>query len=198
MQKAHEYDRHTEINFHCFIGETEAILSMLLERDPHGDGKGTHAHFHTIIMCPKLKIVDYPEPDRCQVTEKTCPFIAPLGSPKRYSKLRKFDYAHTIIQMMAFVEFYGAQLVNSLFADKGLPPPRDNPRLSELSRIMVISHLIHDEDFRKINKLRKIRNKLAHRPKAYLSFSEKELFKLSREAQELSGSIRRTVEESTK
>jgi uncharacterized protein YutE (UPF0331/DUF86 family) len=99
--------------------------------------------------------------------------------------------------MMAFVEFYGSQLMNSLFVDKGLPIPRDSLRLSELSRIMVISDLIDEKDYKKIDKLRKIRNKLAHRPKKYLSFSEKELFELSMEARELSDSIRISVEKST-
>ena len=54
---------------------------------------------------------------------------------------------------------------------------------------MILSDLIDKKAFEKINQLRKIRNKLAHNPKEYLNFSEKELFELSMDARELSNAI---------
>ena len=125
------------IYFQCFLGKTEAILGILVEPDPHGDETGTHAHFHTTLICPNQKIVDVPEPDRCQITDRTCPFIAPCGSHERDPELRKRDYAHTIIRMMAFVEFYGEQLVNKILTTKGLPRTEYRLRLVELARIMI-------------------------------------------------------------
>ena len=189
LKKIRKYHVQRDINFQCLIGKTEATLGIIIEPDPHGDGKGTHAHFHTVITCPNTKILDVPEPDRCRITNRTCPFIAPLGSYRRNPELRKRDYAHTIIQMVAFIEFYGSQLVNKILANKRLPPIPTNLRLVELNRIMILSDLIDKKAFEKINQLRKIRNKLAHNPKEYLSFSEKELFELSMDARELSDDI---------
>lgn len=186
QKKPAKYDVRKDVPFFCLIGNTQASLYLMIEPGPHGDEKGTHAHFHTILSCPKIRIVDIPEPDRCQILNRTCPFIAPLGSHKRKPELRKLDYAHTIIQMMAFIEFYGTQLVNVLLATKGLRRAKDNLRLLELTRIMLLSDLIDKQQFQKIGKLRKIRNKLAHRPKEYLRFSETELFQSSMEARELS------------
>jgi len=189
LRKSAKYDVDKNICFQCLIGKTEAILGIFIEPDPHGDRIGTDAHFHTTVRCPKKKIVDIPEPDRCRITNTTCPFIASFGSHERDSKLRKRDYAHKIIQMMAFVEFYGSQLVNVILVTKGLPLIQSNLRLVELNRIMIVSDLIDKKLFGKINRLRKIRNKLAHNPKEYLNFSEKELFELSMDAQELSDTM---------
>ena len=194
LKKSTKYHVTKNIGFQCLIGKTKAILGIIIEPDPHGDEQGTHAHFHTTLICPNIKIVDIPEPDRCQITNRTCPLIAPLGSHKRDTELRKLDYAHTIIQMMAFIEFYGSQLVNIFLTTKGLPPTQSNLRLVELARIMVISDLIDKEEFEKINRLRKVRNKLAHNPKEYLNFSEKELFELSMDARKLSNTVRKIVE----
>lgn len=193
LKKSARYDVSQDMRFHCLVGKTQVILSIMIEPDPHGDGKGTHAHFHTTILCPKMKIVDIPEPDRCQILNRTCPFIAPFGSHRRDPELRKFNYAHKIIHMMASIEFDGTQLLNILLTTKGLARTKENPRLLELTRIMVVSDLINKEEFQKIDKLRKIRNKLAHGPKEYLKFSEKELFELSISAQELSNIIKRAV-----
>ena len=197
LKKSTKYDVTRNMCFQCLLGKTEAVLGIFVEPDPHGDETGTHAHFHTTLTCPNKKIVDFPEPDRCQIMNKTCRFIAPLGSHERDPELRKRDYAHTIIRMMAFVEFYGSQLVNTILATKGRPPIRYNLRLVELARIMIISGLIDKELFQEIDKLRRIRNKLTHNPKEYLNFSEKELFELSMDAQELSYTVRKLVEEFT-
>ena len=135
LKKSSKYDAEKYIGFQCLIGKTEATLGIVVEPDPHGDGIGTHAHFHATLTRPNTKIVDFPEPDQCRLTNRTCPFIAPLGSYRRHAELRKRDYAHTIIQMMVFIELYGSQLVNKILAIKQLPPAQTDLRLVELNRL---------------------------------------------------------------
>jgi hypothetical protein len=168
------------------IGKTEAELHIMLEPDPHADESGTHSHFHTVTMCPNMRIVDFPEPDRCGITDNTCPFIAPLGSDERSPELRKLRYANTIIQKIAFIEFYGSQLVNEILQKKRLAPIQYNLRVAELEKILVVSDLIDAETYQKVGKLRRMRNRLAHSPKEYLKFTEKDLYKCSIEADKLS------------
>jgi hypothetical protein len=198
LRKATKHDVDKSVRFQCLVGKTEATLWVLIEPDPHGDEKGTHAHFHTVIRCPQIEIVDIPEPDRCQISGKTCPFIAPLGSPERNLELRKFNYANMIIQMMAFVEFYGTQLVSIMLSSKGVAYEQDNWGLWELDRIMIMCGLIDKETFKKIDELRKLRNKLAHKPMQYLKFTEKQLFQLSMNASEISNTVRKIVSEFNK
>ena len=45
-----EADINVDIPFKCKIGGVKATLGILIEPDPHGDGKGAHAHFHTTII----------------------------------------------------------------------------------------------------------------------------------------------------
>jgi hypothetical protein len=185
-KKAIRYDVNKTISFQCLIGKTKAELHIIVEPDPHSDESGTHSHFHTVTRCPNMKIVDVPEPDRCRITESTCPFIAPVGSDEVSPELRKFRYANTIIQKIAFIEFYGSQLVNEILQKKKLAPIRYNLRVAELEKILVISDLIDAETYQKVGKLRRMRNKLAHSPKAYLKFTEKDLYNCSIEADKLS------------
>jgi len=183
-EKSIKHDVQTSIPFRCFIGKTKAILVVLIEPDPHGDGSGTHAHFHTAIVCPKLKVAKLPEPDRCQITDETCPFVAPLGSPWRHPEARKGIYAHEIIQSMALIEFYGTQVVNEkVFKPLGLR--KSFLKLAELSTLLVVANIINKDLFKKIERLRKVRNRLAHEPRAYLEFDERELFELSLEARSI-------------
>jgi hypothetical protein len=185
-RKATKYDVSTDIPFRCLIGKTDAELHIMIEPDPHGDERGTHSHFHALMMCPNMKIVDVPEPDRCKITDNTCPFIAPLGSDERNPELRKFRYANEIIQKIASIEFYGSQFVNEILRKKKLAPIQYNLRVAELEKILVVSDLIDVETYRKVGILRRMRNKLAHSPKEYLKFSERDLYECSREADRLS------------
>lgn len=185
-KKAIRYDVNKTIPFQCLIGKTQAELCITIEPDLHGDESGTHSHFHTFTMCPNTKIVDAPEPDRCKITDSTCPFIAPVGSDEVSPDRRKFRYANTIIQKIAFIEFYGSQLVNKILQKKKLVPIPYSLRVAELEKILVISDLIDAETYQKFGKLRRMRNKLAHSPKAYLKFTEKDLYKCSIEADKLS------------
>ena len=198
FKKASKYDMKERIQFRCLIGKTDATLSITIEPDPHGDERGTHSHFHTVTMCPNLKIVGFPEPDRCRITDNTCPFIAPLGSDERYPERRKFGYASTIIQKIAFIEFYGSQLVNEMLKEKKLEPIGDSLRVAELEKILVISDLVDAETYQKVGKLRRLRNKLAHNPKQYLKFTEKELYNWSLEADKLSYAVAEMLENISK
>jgi hypothetical protein len=186
LEKARQYDVREDIPFRCLIGKTDAKLHIMIEPDPHGDERGTHSHFHTVLMCPNVKVVGIPEPDRCQITDSTCPFVAPVGSEERYPELRKFRYANEIIQKIAFIEFYGSQLVNEILKKKKLAPIQYSLRVAELEKILVVSDLIDTETYRKIVDLRRMRNKLAHSPKEYLKFAEKELYGYSIDAGKLS------------
>jgi len=198
LKKATRHDVDKDILFHCLIGNSEVILFIMIEPDPHGDETGNHAHFHTGIRCPNIEIVDFPEPDRCQITDMTCPFIAPLGSHERSPELRKRNYAHTIIQMMALIEAYGSQLVNKVLGSKGLRHTPDNLRVVELANIMIISGWIDNETFEKINSLRRVRNKFAHKPRQYLEFTEKELYEMSIDARELANAIKNLLSKAGK
>lgn len=185
-KKATRYDVNKTIPFQCLIGKTQARLCITIEPDPHGDESGTNSHFHTVTMCPNMKIVDAPEPDRCRITDGTCPFIASFGNDEVSPELRKFRYANTIIQKVAFIEFYGSQLVNKILQKKKLAPIPYSLRVAELERILIVSDLIDAETYQKVGKLRGMRNKLAHSPKEYLKFTEKDLYKCSIEAMALS------------
>ena len=188
LKKSMKHDVYVEIPFQCLIGKTKAILAIHIEPDPHGNGKGTHAHFHTTIICPKLKIVDVPEPDRCKITDKTCPFVAPFGSHLRSPELRKQMYVHDIVQSLAFIEYYGTQLVNKkIFMPLGVKV--NTLRLSELNRLLIATNLISKEQFEKLEKIRKTRNRLVHDPDSYLDFDEKELYELSMEAGKLASKL---------
>lgn len=186
LKKAFQYDVEETLHFHCLIGKTDATLTIMIEPDPHGDEKGTHAHFHIAYFCTNLKIMDFPEPDRCRITDKTCPFIAPLGSDERYPERRKFGYASKIIQELAFIEFYGSQLVNEILEKKKQKPIGYSLRVAELERILVVSDMIDVETYQTLDELRRLRNKLAHSPNEYLKFDEKELYDRSNKASTLS------------
>lgn len=194
LKKITKYDVDEDVHFRCLIGKVDAIIGVSIEPDPHGDESGKHSHFHTTLLCPNTRIVDIPEPERCQITNITCPFIGPVGSDEVNPELRKLKLALAIIQEIAFVEFYGSQLVNKLFQKKKLEPIGYSLKVAELERILVISDLIDAKTYRKVGKLRKIRNKLAHSPNEYLKFTEKELYVWSLEANRLSYAIAKMLE----
>lgn len=184
FKKSIEADIHDNIPFQCKIGNVIAELRILIESDPHGDGKGIHAHFHTTIQCPKIKIVDRPEPDRCQVTDETCPFWEPFGGYDRDSSSRKKVFFYKFLHSMTFVELYGTQLVYMIFQSKAIRL-RHDLRFIEITRLLMASDSISRDIYTKLEELRKKRNKLAHEPYKYLEFEENELFQLNGEANEI-------------
>lgn len=194
LERSIKYDVNKYIRFQCLIGQIEAELGIMIEPDPIGDELGTYAHFHTTIHCPNIKIVNVPEPDRCQITNNTCPFIAPFSSHKRDPKLRKNTYAHEIIHRISLIEFYGSQIVNEVLKANGLKADIDNATIFTLIRMMKISKVIDKKMFYDLEKIRKIRNKLVHDPEKYLTYSERDLHKWSIESNEISNQIRNIVE----
>ena len=138
---------------------------------------------------PNMKIADIPEPDRCRITDSTCPFIAPVGSDETSPERRKFRYASTIIQKNASIELYGSQLVNEMLKKKTLKPIGYSLNVAEREKILVTSDLIDAETYQKVVKLRRMRNKFAHCPNEYLKFTEKELYEWSMEASKLSYTV---------
>jgi len=196
LRQTTKYDVREKCHFRCLIGKSDATLSIMIEPDPHGDESGTHSHFHTVTMCPNMKIVDLPEPDRCRITDSTCVFIAPCGSDETSPQRRKFRYASTIIQKIALIQFHGTQLLNEMLKKKELKPvgDGDNIKVAELERLLVISNLIDAETYQTIGNLRRMRNKLAHSPNEYLKFSEKKLYEWSNEADRLSYAVAKLLE----
>ena len=150
FKKSTRYDVEEDLCFQCLIGNTEASLGIVIEPDPHGNGKGVHAHFHTTLVCPHIQIVDFPEPDRCRITNETCRFITPLGRKERDPKLRKLKYANGLVQMVAFIEFHGSQLVNGILESKGLQTAKNVLRLVEINRILVAVSLIDKRTYQKL------------------------------------------------
>ena len=184
-KKAKESDVIVSTSFFCKIGQVEAKLTMYIEPDPHGNGAGTHAHFHTPLLCPKTKIVEYPEPDRCQVTDQTCPFWEPVGGYQRDVNTRKWVYAHRFLHQASLIEFYGVQLLETAFKLKGFNMMRELPDMSYWLLVSLLHSLglVNKDEHNELQKLREKRNRLAHEPRAYASFGEKELFELVAKAE---------------
>ena len=190
IELANEFDVETIIPFQCQIGNVEAKIVVIIEPKPHGEIE--HAHFHTAITCPKIKMVHFPEPDRCQITDETCPFWEPKGGLKREPSTRKWLYAHQLIQVVASIELTGTQLMNMIFKNEGLSLKGD-PRLMELNRLLIVSKLIDKDVYYQLEELRDVRNKLAHDPNKYLEFEEIYLFGLSFRAEKIDSFLRERI-----
>lgn len=185
-------DVETTIPFFCKIGQTKAELFVMIEPDPHDDGKGTHAHFHSgILYCPKKKIVDLPEPDRCKVTDETCPFWESFGGYQRNPTRRKWLYAQRFIHSFSSIEFYGTQLMTAFLKSKGCKNLEKLPELDfwKIMNFLRIFGQIDKAIHGRLNKIKETRNKLAHNPEAYMEFEEKELFEKDLEAAKLESEL---------
>lgn len=186
-KKSSEADITQTIPFFCKIGQVEAYIYVHIEPDPHGDEKGTHAHFHAVPHCPKTKIVDYPEPDRCQITDETCPFWEPTGGYQRDETTRKWVYSQQFIHYISLAEFYGNQLIITTLRAKGFKVTTELPdfKFVDIIKLLRALEIINNDVNKDLNELRRQRNKLVHRPEAYKEFEEKELFELTSKAQKL-------------
>jgi hypothetical protein len=187
FKKSREADVTQRIPFFCKIGQVEAYIYVHIEPDPHGDDKGTHAHFHAVPHCPKIKIVNYPEPDRCQVTEETCPFWEPVGGYHRDETTRKWVYSQQFIHHISLAEFYGNQLIITALRAKGFKVTKKLPdfRFTDIITLLSALEIINNDVYKNLNELRVKRNTLVHRPEAYKEFEEKELYELALKALEL-------------
>jgi hypothetical protein len=195
FKKSVEADRECDLSFLCKIGQVDAELNVSVEPDPHGDGTGRHAHFHTIIMCPKIKIPDAHEPDRCRVTDETCPFVEPLGGYERNPDSRKWIYAQQFLHHVSSIEFSGTQLLSASLMSKGIEIRSELPDLSFATgmRLLYALGLIDEPTHKNIAGLRKHRNKLAHDPRAYLTFQEQDLFELMLKSRSLAAFLESRV-----
>jgi len=200
FEQSGKADVSTTLLFFCKIGQTEAKLFILIEPDPHGDGKGTHAHFLNVVHCPKIKIVEFPEPDRCKVTDKTCPFIEPFGGHERDPQERKWLHAHRFIGNVSSIDFYGTQLIATALKAKGFRDESVDKHFNELRlnfwqviKLLRALDLIDEPTHKKISYIEKKRNRLAHYPDSYAEFGERELFRLSEDATELASKLIRQL-----
>lgn len=186
-------DVDVDIEFFCKVGQTTAKLSIYIEPDPLADGKGTHAHFHTMILCPKVKIVDFPEPDRCVVTDNTCTFVEPFGGLGRDEVSRKWECAHRFIHNATSIEINGKYLLSASLRSKGFDIQGELPELSyqRIIEFLFALRLIDKETFRKLDNIRRKRNELVHDLEAYMKFVEKELFDMTWEARQVANELRK-------
>lgn len=199
-KKAKESDVIVPTVFFCKIGQVQARLTMYIEPDPHGDGTGTHAHFHTPLACPKIKIVEYPEPDRCQVTDSTCPFWEPVGGYQRNVNTRKWVHAHRFLHQVSLIEFYSTQLLIVSFRSKGFKVTQNLPeiRLVDLIKLLRALEVLDDATCDELDDVRGKRNKLTHGPGAYLKYQEKVLYDLASKAEKLASFLSTKMSEAAK
>ncbi len=186
-KKAKESDVIVPTVFFCKIGQVQARLTMYIEPDPHGDGTGSHAHFHTPLVCPKIKIVEYPEPDRCKVTDSTCPFWEPVGGYQRNVNTRKWVYAHRFLHQVSLIEFYSTQLLIVSFKSRGFKVTQNLPefRLVDLIKLLRALEVLDNATCAEFDNVRGKRNRLTHGPEAYHKYQEKVLYDLSSKAEKL-------------
>ena len=199
-KKAKEFDVIVPTVFFCKIGQVQARLTMYIEPDPHGDGTGTHAHFHTPLVCPKIKIGEYPEPDRCQVTDSTCPFWEPVGGYQRNVNTRKWVHAHRFLHQVSLIEFYSTQLLIVSFRSKGFKVTQNLPeiRLVDLIKLLRALEVLDDATCDELDDVRGKRNKLTHGPDAYLKYQEKVLYDLASKAEKLASFLSTKMSEAAK
>ncbi len=181
-------DVKTTIPFSCKIGQTKAELFVMIESDPHGDGRGTHAHFHSgILYCPKKKIVDLPEPDRCEITDKNCPFNKSFGKSTDDPIQRKQAYAYELISSVSLIEIYGTNLIEKFLKFKGYKfasnPP--NLRFLEIMKFLRAFNLLKDKTYGKLKQIKDMRDRLAHEEKPYTTINGNTLLNMASEAREL-------------
>lgn len=174
--------------FFCEIGKIIANISITIEPAPHNNPD--HAHFHTVVMCPKVRIVESPEPDRCSVTELPCPFWQPVG--KRFvDKLsRQREYGLRILQYGAYFEYYATQKLINYLKEKGVDLNEKRlPQmpLGEKIRLLYSMNIINNTTYSKIVEVKKERDKLAHEAKpfhALYDLEDKRAMEIIRKAEE--------------
>ena len=178
-----ERDVKENIPFHCEIGDTQVYLMVHIEPKPHGEV--SHAHFHTAIICPKIKIVDVPEPDRCQITNRTCPFIQPLG-PGRTERERKKSYLAEISRFATLIEYYGIEKISNKLSEEGRKISKNKLHMLRLFQINMLLHalgLVNQSTYSKLEKFREKRNELLHDKEKFIETREKELWLILEEGQ---------------
>jgi len=178
LENVYKYDLDIHIPFNCLIGKVESLLCISIEPDPHGDESGSCSHTHVTLICQKMKIGDSPESDCCGVTGEPCQFDV---GQHLDTNIQKKIFSLEIIQNCAMIEHYGSICINHLLETKKIERNLD---FYHLGLFLFVAHLIDKDTYDKIEKIRKIRNKLAHRIDAYKLLSNinlKEHMQLSKD-----------------
>lgn len=147
----------------------------MIEPSPHN--KPSHAHFHSSLICPKARIVEVPEPDRCMVTELPCSFQSPLGKLHNDKLSRQREYGIRILQYGAYFEYYTTRkLIDSLKTSGINIDQKKLPNMGLGHKISLIHalNIIDNSTFSKLMSVKKERDKLAHEAKPFHSLYELE------------------------
>ena len=168
-------DVHIDTEFFCEIGKTYVRMMVLIEPAPHDNP--SHCHLHTTIMCPKTRIVEIPEPDRCVITELPCNFQSPLSKFFEDKLSRQKEYGIRILQYGAYFEYYASTKLLECLKRKGIEVDMKRfPRmtLGGKIRLLYAMNLIDDETYSKLMEVKRERDKLAHEAKPYHSLYDLE------------------------
>lgn len=176
-------DIRSEIDFFCQVGRVNASVGILVEPAPHKDP--SHGHLHVSLLCEKLLIAVFPEPDRCSVTNRTCRFQSAFGHHILYEESRKKDYANEIILAAAHIEYYGAARLRTHRSSRRQPFDHERASLREIIRALKDSRLIDDETHTELLDLKECRNRLAHDTDVLQRYSEQDLYSFVLRARKL-------------
>lgn len=139
MTSDDSHDTRLNTEFFCEIGKTHAKMGITIEPSPHNEP--SHAHFHTFLLCPKARIVEVPELDRCMVTELPCPFQFPLGKLHSDKLSRQREYGIRILQYGAYFEYYATcKLINFLKASGVNMDGEKLPQMNLSQKIRLLHH----------------------------------------------------------
>jgi hypothetical protein len=183
-------DVRSELNFFCEIGEVKALVGLHVEPAPHGDP--SHGHLHVSLLCEKVCIPDFPEPDRCSLTNRTCPFQLEFGHHLLHEESRKKDYANQILLSSAHIEYYGAIRLRRYHDSQGLSFNQRKLNLSRIIQLLKTNGLIDPVTYAELVRLKDCRNRLAHQVDALEKYTEQELYSFTVRAQKLIDTMRTT------
>lgn len=161
-------DVQIDTQFFCEIGKTYVRMMVMIEPAPCD--KPNYCHFHTTIMCPKTRIVEPPEPDRCAITELPCRFQTPLSKSFSDKLSRQKEYGLRILQYGAYFEYYIQTKLLGCLKRKGVEVNMKRfPRMTLDGKIRLLYslNLIDSETYSKLIEVKNERNKLAHEAKPY-------------------------------
>lgn len=163
-------DVYVDTEFFCEIGKTYVRMMIMIEPAPANNAD--YCHFHTVTICPKTKIVEAPEPDRCAVTELPCKFLLPLSKSFADKLSRQKEYGIRILQFGAYLEYYSQVKLLECLKRKGIEVNMKrlpHMKLGEKIRMLRAMNFIDDETYSKLMEVKRQRDKLAHEAKPYHS-----------------------------
>jgi len=155
------FDVHIDTDFFCEVGKTFVHMMIMIEPNPMKHP--LHGHFHTTIICPKTRIVESPESDRCIVTELPCTFQFPVSKTFEDKITRQKEYGIQILQYGAYIEYYGSIKLKEELKRKGINADmKKMPHLDldDIIRLLFAYGFIDNDTHSKLIELKKERNKL--------------------------------------